>query len=254
MRIRWDDFAKQDILRAVETLKAQGMPKPPKRAVIYVLRDWSQRIGHGIEMTNMYEKSDYGSLCRYIAMWRREGDTRFPFGMFSDESGADAIPLSEQGIQRAIDRVSKSPFAFVAPDGTLWAIFVEHAALVGPLSGWLEGRVAVLSSSGMIREEAFYSMLQNLETLRAELGAKRIAILGLVDYDKGGVEIFDAHKDFAAHYFPGIEIKKWGLDREQIVGLGLNPNESWQIDGVVGLDGDRMRRELRAIVGLGSAT
>jgi hypothetical protein len=249
MRVRWDETAKRQILTAVENLQGQGMRTPPKRAVIYILTDWSKRGKTG---ANVWSKDAYDALTRYIAKWRREvggGLVLFPFGMFSEEAGQNYFPYSMDRKVRDRDAIARAPLVRLDPEGTLFAVYVEHAALVPSVSEWLDGVIPVISSQGQIREEAFHGMLQNLMSLSAEIGARHIRILGLVDYDKGGDDIHGAHDLFAYRYF-GYDIERFAVTREQVIELGLDPVEKWQIDGVVGLDPVGFRARLRKAVGL----
>jgi|SRR6266568_3445596 len=249
-RVNWSN-AKREIRNAVDELERQGMAQPPKRAVFYVLVGQAKT---GVSANPWAKtKAQYDQMTRMIAQWRREGeaDGLFPFGTFSDDAGASDIPMTDAQIVKVVSELYARPTPFVSPDGTLWAILVEHGALVPNLSKWMDGRVAVISSSGNIREESVYSMLYSVRALAEALGAKRVRVLALADYDKAGHEILWSHQKFMDRYFPNFEVRKYGVTITQVGDLGWDTTDDWQIDGFIATYGpERVRRELRQIVGL----
>lgn len=249
--IRWDDATRRQIVAAWEALRAEGWERISIRKVLYKLLDlpeWNHGTGKG--------KPHYDTLCTKTGEWRDNGD--MPFGMFSDEGGDDYIPFVhkpateeeiEEEIRRIVDMLRSSIPPKLDSEGFLNVVLVEHGADVHDISRMLDG-ACVVSSGGQLRREHLHVYFTRLNEIIGEWNVKGIRAIMLVDYDKGGKDIFEAHRKWLHKIFR-IELRKWGITPAQIRAAGLPVGEDAQIEGWSGRYGhDRLRRELRAVVGL----
>lgn len=235
--IRWDESTRETIMAARQRLVTEGWRRPSIRKTLYLLLDlpgWS--------------KNHYDTLCMKLGEWRDSG--LIPFGLFSDEnSGADHTPMTPREIREAVQALRDMAPAHLARDGYLHAVLVEHSGDVDDIADMLDG-ACVVSSQGQLRREHLYTVVKQWEAIVKELGGKGIKAIMLVDYDKGGDDIFEAHRSWLKRIFK-LDLKKWGVTSEQVRAAGLPPNENHQLEGWSGRYGhDRLRRELRQAVGL----
>lgn len=237
-RGRPDPEVLKDIMAAKDSLVAQGMSRPPIRAVLYILLD----IGKG------WTKKLYSALTSQLGAWRDAGF--IPYELFSDESGGKRyVPYTARYIRSQVSAWQATPPARLLPNGTMAFLFVEHIALVEPLREMTDNKVAVVSSQGQIRRENLHTFMKELERAAQELGAKGIKGASLADWDLHGSFIYNTHRTWFASQH-GVRLKKLGITRAQIVALGLDPSEHWQMDGIIGRDVAGFRAMLRAEFGL----
>jgi len=140
--------------------------------------------------------------------------------------------------------------ATLPKDGYLRALLVEHEALVEQVQEWCDHRAALVSSAGKIRRENLYSAVREWMTVVDELGGKGIHVYALVDYDTAGQEIFESHARWFRRVGGDLNLRLFGLTREQVVRLGLPSNEPAQIDGAFGLDPPWWRAEIRRLLAI----
>ena len=231
--IRWDDTCRETIMAAHAGLVADGMEKPTIRAVLYKL----------LELPG-WTKNHYDTLCVKLGKWRDDG--LIPFGIFSDEGGGDGrTPHTPQEIARQLAAWREAVPAQLGRDGFLHVILVEHLSLVTDVSRWCDDSVGVVSSQGQLRRENLYSHMVAFKAVAEEMGAKGLKMLALVDYDRGGDDIFGAHARWLKRKF-GVTLERWGVTAEQVKAAGLPLNEDHQIDGWVARYGPKkVRSELR---------
>jgi len=82
-----------------------------------------------------------------------------------------------------------------------------------------------------------------------ELGAKGIRALALVDWDRAGTTIYETHARWLRKIFH-VELRKYAVTEHQLRAVGLPVHEDHQLDGVIGRDPQRFRRELRQAIGM----
>jgi hypothetical protein len=70
----------------------------------------------------------------------------------------------------------------------------------------------------------------DFQRVAKEMNAKGVKMIALVDYDKGGDDIFDAHARWLRRIFH-VELERWGVTSDQVKAAGLPLNEDHQIDG-----------------------
>ena len=84
------------------------------------------------------------------------------------------------------------------------------------------------------------------------MSPKGILVYSLVDWDKSGREIHDSHAKFLK-LIGDLDLKPWGLDREQLQHVGLSTQEPAQIDGAFGLNPRWWRTEIRKLLRIDGA-
>jgi hypothetical protein len=235
--IRWNDETKDLILQTTRQLQAEGMTHPSIRAVLYRLLDYAG-----------WSKKHYNTLCRRLGKWRDQGTV--PYGMFTDDGGgARDRPYTANEIDEQLKVWSNATPARLPADGYLHALLVEHQSLVSQIEEWCDGQALVVSSAGQLRRENLWHAVQDWKRMRKEMHAKGIVVYGLLDYDKGGGYIANAHskwfKDIA-----GLPFVKWGLTPEQLDFLGLPRDEDAQIDGAFGRNPTWWKESVRKLLGL----
>lgn len=170
------------------------------------------------------------TLCRKLGKWRDQGIV--PYGMFTDQGGGLRDRTANEIEEQLKVWRSMSP-ARLPADGYLHALLVEHQSLVSQIEEWCDGQALVVSSAGQLRRENLWHAAQEWKRMQTEMHAKGILVYGLLDYDKGGGHIANAHskwfKDIAA-----LPFVKWGLTPEQLKFLGLPEDDDAQIDGAFG--------------------
>ena len=123
-------------------------------------------------------------------------------------------------------------------------------SLVDTIADLLDYEVPVVSSQGQLRREHLHSFIQGCLDALEELGGKELRILALTDYDRGGVDIYEAHRRWLERIFH-VNMSRWAITVQQIRAARLPDHESHQLDGWMAAYGiPRFRRELRAAVGL----
>jgi hypothetical protein len=224
----------EQIKGETDSLIAAGMRRPPIRAVLYRL----MMAGPG------WAKAHYTTLCHKLGEWRDAGD--FPYGVFSDESGGRSRPHTPKEIAAQIRIWRKTKPATLPADGYLRALLVEHEALVGQIQEWCDGQALVVSSAGQVRRENLWTAVREWKAMAEELNAKGIMVYALVDRDKGGTTIYEAHRRWFER--EGLELQFYGLTDAQLRHVRLATDEDWQIDGVMGLDVDGWRQQVRDLL------
>lgn len=234
--IRWDDATRETIMAAYQKLRDDGWRRISIRKTLYQLLDLPG-----------WTKKHYDTMCAKTGEWRDDGS--MPFGMFSDEGGADHVPMTPRQIADTLEALRDAMPANLGPGGYLQVVLVEHAGDVDDIADMLDG-ACVISSGGQLRREHLHRVMLQCRAIVQELGGKGIRALMLVDYDKGGDDIFEAHRRWLKRIFH-VELRKWGITSAQVRAAGLPPNEDHQLEGWSGRYGrERLRRELRQAVGL----
>lgn len=249
--IRWDDATRETILAAWQKLRDDGWKRISIRKTLYQLLDLPG-----------WTKKHYDTMCTKTGKWRDDGDMRF--GLFSDEGGADHVPMTPSEIADALEALRDATPAVLGPDGYLHLVLWEHAGDVDDVADMLDGAI-VVSSGGQIRREHLHRVMEQCvgtcsscarygvpkrEGILQELGGKGIRALMVVDYDKGGEDIYQAHRRWLKRIFR-MELKKWGVTPAQVRAAGLPVHEDHQLEGWSGRYGrERLERELRAAIGL----
>lgn len=237
-RIRWDEATRETILAAREQLVGMGVKRPSIRMVLYLLLelpDWG--------------KNHYTTLCRRLGEWRDKG--LMEFGLFADDGAGDGYrPLTASEITERLRTLQDLIPASIGPDGWLNIVFVEHISLVDLIAGFFDYTVPVVSSQGQLRREHLYSFLAGCRSVVEELHGEGVRMIALTDYDKGGAEIFEAHKRWVKRIF-GFSMKRYAVTTQQIRDAGLPDFETHQLDGWMARYGiSRLKRELRREGGL----
>jgi len=238
--IRWNDLCRETIMAARQSLVNDGMEHPTIRSVLYKL----------LELPG-WGKRHYDTLCVKLGEWRDAG--LIPFGLFSDDGAGDGrTPWTSRQIAEQISMLREMVPARLGKDGYLHVILVEHVSLVADVSAWCDHSVGVVSSQGQLRRENLYTHMRAFKKVSEELGAKGIKMIALVDYDKGGSEIFKAHARWLKRIF-NIELERWGVTPGQVKKAGLPLNEDHQIDGWIARYGPgKVRAELRRALNVGT--
>lgn len=226
------------ILGAREKLEEMGMRRPSIRAVLYYLM---QLPG--------WNKKHYNTLCSRLGRWRDEG--LIPWGLFGDDGAGMALrPMTDSEIRERIKSLEGATRAQLLPDGYIHTVFVEHAGMVETIANWLDWRIPVVSSQGQIRREHLYTHVSGWYKVADELNAEGVKCVALVDWDRAGRKIYEAHERWLRKIFK-LRPSLWALTSEQIRRAGLPVYEDHQLDGVIAVYGpQQFRRELRAEVGL----
>jgi hypothetical protein len=237
------------IWKTTQQLIEEGMPRPSIRAVLYRLLS-----------APGWNKDCYSRLCAKLGEWRDEG--YIPFGVYSDESGARSRPLTSNEIKKQIEAWQKAEPAVLPEDGILKVLLVEHESLVSEIREWTDDRAIIVSSAGQIKRENLYTAIQEWHGMMAELqphgpegiepgmSYRNILVYGLVDYDKGGRDIDNAHRIFFNEH--AVDYEPFGLNEAQLTELGLATDEDWQIDGVFGLNLEYWKSKILSLLGFAS--
>ncbi len=229
--ITWDGETLLAIMSARQQLVSMGVLRPSIRMVLYLL----------MELPN-WRKKHYDTLTVKLGKWRDEG--LIDFGLFADDgAGQSDRPLTTREIVERVRALRDlTPAELV--EGVLPVLFVEHIALVDLFSRLLDYRVAVVSSQGQLRREHLWRFMKECMAVVQELGGEGIQMLALTDYDKGGLEIFQAHRRWLRRLFD-VELERWAITGDQIRAAGLDMGETHQLDGWLARYGiERVRREL----------
>lgn len=229
----WDKTTLETILAARQQLAAEGWKRITKRETLYRLTrlpGWTKR--------------HYDTLCSKTGAWQDQG--LIPFGLWADDTGGnDFTPMTAREIANRLQALQDALPARLGKDGCLHAVFVEHEGLVYDVADMLDFQAAVVSSQGQLRREHLHRVLTQWLAVVKELGGRGIKAVALVDYDKGGREIFETHKAWMRDIF-GVALKMYGITADQVREARLPVHESHQIDGWASEYGrDRLRRELR---------
>src|SRR5437870_6601739 len=215
--IKWDADTRAVVLAARARLADDGWRKITIRKVLYQLLDlpgWTKR--------------HYDTLTVKLGEWRDAG--LVSFGLFSDEGGgSDHTPMTPSEIQDALEALRNATPARLARDGYLYGVLVEHAGDVDDIAEMLDGS-CVVSSQGQLRREHLFTVVNQWKAIAEELGARAIRTIMLVDYDKGGEDIFEAHRRWLRRIFH-LDLTKWGVTTAQVRAAGLAINEDHQLEG-----------------------
>lgn len=231
----------ETIMAAHAALVRDGLDLPTVREVLYKLLglpDWT--------------KDHYDTLCSFLEDCKERGIIEW--GLFSPDGGGDSrVPLTAPDIARRIAALRDAIPVRLADDGYLYAVLVEHAGMTDQIAGLLDYQVGVVSSQGQIRGEHLHKVMMEFTRVARETGAKDIRMIALVDYDKWGKVILEAHERWLRQEF-GVELESFGPTSEMIRAAGLPVHEDHQLDGWIAAYGvQRFRRELRAAVRLGDS-
>ncbi len=238
--VRWNEETMKLIMSKWQELRDEGWMRISIRKVLYKLLD-----------VPGWTKDHYDTMCVRLGEWRDDG--LIEFGLFADSGGADHVPaepMSPEDVEEAIEslRAYVVP-TILAPDGYLHIVLVEHAEDVYDIADMLDG-TCVVSSGGQLRREHLHLTFRRIQRLAEKLGAKGIKAITLVDYDKGGEDIYETHRKWLRRIFD-LDLVKWGITSVQVRAAGLPPGEDHQLEGWSALYGrDRLERELRSAVGL----
>lgn len=237
--VRWDDQCRETVMAAHAALVRDGLTRPTIRSVLYKL----------LELPG-WGKNHYDTLCVKLGEWRDKG--LVDFGVFSDEgAGAERTPATTGEIARQIAAWQNMVPAHLGRDGRLHALVVEHVSLVGDLSEWLDNSCPVVSCQGQLRREILWKAATKWGLVNEELGGKGVDAIALVDYDKGGRDIFGAIARWLRDQFD-LELRLWGVTEAQVKEAGLPTHETHQIDGWVARYGPRkVKSELRKALHVG---
>lgn len=237
-RIRWNEETMEVILAARQQLEDEGWKRLTKRETLYRL----------LRLPN-WTKKHYDTLCRKTGEWQDNGD--IPFGLWEDDTGGnDYTPLTSREISRRLERLKNAIPARLADDGHLHAIFVEHSGMTYDVAEMVDHAAAVVSSQGQLRREHLHRVVSGWVKVAEELKAKGIKAIALVDYDKGGREIYETHRAWLRRIF-GIPLTLYGVTAEQVRTARLPVHENHQIDGWASEYGHaRLKRDLREAIGL----
>jgi hypothetical protein len=231
----WWNHATLELIRGTtERLIADGMTRPPIRAVLYRLLSLPG-----------WTKSHYGTLCRKLGEWRDEG--LLPYGVFGDEAGGRSRPQTAGEIAEQIRAWQETEPARLPADGWLRGFLVEHQALVGQVQDWCDGQALVVSSSGQIKRENLWTAVQEWKQMASELGAKGVHVYALVDRDRGGDNIYEAHRRWFQQ-LADLDLEFFGISDDQLRRFGLSLDELWQIDGLVALDVGWWQQQIRELL------
>jgi len=239
--VRWDDSCRETIMSARQALVEDGMEHPTIRAVLYKLMSLPG-----------WTKDHYDTLCVKLGEWRDAGLVEF--GLFSDAGGGDyTTPWTPQKIAEQLDLLRRMVPAKLGKDGYLHGILVEHVSLIQDVTAWCDYGAGVVSSQGQLRRENLHSALTAWKQVCKELGGTGLKMIALVDYDKGGRDIFTAHQRWLKQMF-GVDLEMWGITEKQVREAGLNTIDKHQIDGWVAAYGpSRVRKELRKALYVGGS-
>jgi hypothetical protein len=211
------------------------MTRPNIRAVLYRL----------MKMQPGWTKDHYDTLTRKLGEWRDAA--LFPYGVFSDERGGRRRPYTPREIAEQLEHWRQTTPARLPKDGILRAFLVEHEGLISQIDEWCDGRALLVSSAGQLRRENLWTATEEWKRMLADLGGKGIKVYALMDWDRGGGHIFEAHRRWFRDV-AGLTLELWGLTAAQLERLGLSPIEDWQIDGAFGLDARWWRDQIRQLL------
>jgi len=237
--VRWDLQTRDLVVATIRTLQNEGMSRPWIRSVLYRL---TKLPG--------WTKKHYDTLCSKTGEWRDSGEMEYGLLADDDTGGSRRRPFTPKEIAEQLDSWRDAVPAKLSKDGYLRALLVEHVALVEQVSEWCEGQAVVVSSGGQIRRENLHAAVREWKAAIEELGGKGIKVWALVDWDKGGDDIFETHRKWFKHVAK-LDLQRWGVTRAQIHRLGMSEHEDHQIDGLFGVDPRWWRTEIRNLLGIG---
>lgn len=240
--IRWDGNCRETVMAAHAALVRDGLTRPTIRSVLYKL----------LELPG-WTKNHYDTLTVMLGKWRDAG--LIPYGLFSDDgAGAAKTPKTKGQIAEQIKLWRDTVPVELGPDGKLHALLVEHVSLVEDLSEWLGNTIPIVSCQGQLRREILFRAVREWFAVIEELTGTKVDrtnsnrlldVVALVDYDKGGRDIYGAIARWLRDQF-GITLRLWGVTEAQVKAAGLPTHETHQFDGWVARYGPaRVKRELR---------
>jgi hypothetical protein len=245
--IDWEE-SYGEILSAYQHLIDNGWIQPPVRTLIYQLN---------AENPEKWQKKHYGHLTTFLQRKKEAGI--LDYGLFaSDTGGASAIPLSMIEILKQIKAWKETVPLQLSADGNLYVLFHEHEGMIPTLNKLFDYRIGSLSSQGQIRHEHLYRVLSNLVATLHRLDGNEIRILGIADYDIYGAKGYETgqghiirnHAQWITKTFPECHFYVYGVTREQIENVGLDPEDEHQFDGWLQRYGlENFRDDIRRIVG-----
>ena len=228
--IKWrtDPTVLAEIVQAYQHLIQNGWVLPPIRTVLY------QLMG---EHPGKWEKKHYNRLTTFLQEKRDEGVLKY--GLFaSDSGGADHLIPTPKKIGEQLRLWKKTNPARLTKDNCLWLIFHEHEGMVPTLANLFDYELGSFSSQGQIRHEHLYKVMKEAAANLKELGGDTIKVIGIADYDIYGAKNLDGgqghiirnHMEWLEANFP-VEFILYGITKEQIEGVGLDPDDEHQFDG-----------------------
>lgn len=245
--IDWEGSYKE-IMDAYQHLIDNGWIEPPVRTLIYQLNG---------ENPDKWTKSQYNQLTRFLQ--KKKNEKILEYGLFaSDTGGADEVPLSMIGILQQIKNWKETIPMQLSADGNLYLLFHEHEGMIPTLNELFDHRIGSISSQGQIRHEHLHKVMKGaVETLH-RLRGNEIRILGIADYDIYGAKGYDEgkghiirnHASWIMSTFPDCKFYIYGVTREQVREVGLDPEDEHQFDGWLQRYGlENFRSDIRKFVG-----
>jgi len=228
--IRWetDPHLFKEIMESYKNLINNGWIKPPVRTLLY------QLMGDHPEK---WKKKHYGGLTSYLQ--RRKDDGDLEYGLFASDSGGNhhLIP-TQQKIEEQIRLWQNTKPARLLKDNCLWLIFHEHEGMIPTLTKLFNHEVGTLSSQGQIRHEHLNKVMCEAQETLTYLDGKEIRVIGIADYDIYGAKniengqghIIRNHANWIEKNFSAKFIL-YGITKEQIESVGLEPDDEHQFDG-----------------------
>jgi len=248
--IRWKTNPElfKEIMRSYQNLIDNGWIKPPVRTLLY------QLMG---DYPDKWKKKHYGRLTSYLT--RKKDYGLLEYGLFASDSGGNhkLIP-TQTTINKQINLWKNTTSVRLLKDDCLWLIFHEHEGMIPTLAKIFNYEVGTFSSQGQIRHEHLHKVMKESEETLIELGGKEIRIIGIADYDIYGAKNIDNgqghiirnHREWIEENFPSKFIL-YGITKEQIQEVGLNPDEEHQFDGWLQRYGlQSFEKDIKKLVGL----
>ncbi len=228
--IRWktDPAVFKEIMTSYNNLINNGWIEPPVRTLLY------QLMG---DHPGKWEKRHYNRLTTFLQEKKNEG--KLQYGKFSSDSGgAHQLIPTPKTIAEQIRNWQNTKPARLTKDNCLWLIFHEHEGMIPTLVSLFDYELGSFSSQGQIRHEHLYKVMREAESNLRELRGRLIKVIGIADYDIYGAKNLDEgqghiirnHMQWLERNFP-VEFILYGITREQIEDVGLDPDDEHQFDG-----------------------
>jgi hypothetical protein len=181
------------------------------------------------------------------------------YGLFASDSGGNhrLIPTQDKINEQVRIWRDTTPVQLFKDD-CLWLIFHEHEGMIPTLAKLFNYEVGTFSSQGQIRHEHLHKVMSESEETLTYLGGKQIRVIGIADYDIYGAKNIDSgqghiirnHADWIENNFTAKFIL-YGITKEQIESVGLDPEDEHQFDGWLQRYGlQSFERDIREMVGL----
>jgi hypothetical protein len=248
--IRWqtNPHLFEEIMESYNNLINNGWIEPPVRTLLYQLMgDYPEK----------WKKKHYGKLTSYLQRKKDEGTLEY--GLFSSDSGGNhyLVPTRKK-INEQIEIWQKTKEACLQKDNCLWLIFHEHEGMIPTLAKLFNYKVGTFSSQGQIRHEHLHKVMSEAEETLDYLDGEEIKIIGIADYDIYGAKNIESgqghiirnHANWIEDNFPA-EFILYGITKEQIEEVDLDPNDEHQFDGwLQRYSLQSFERDIRRMIGL----